>query len=130
MLVADEENFRQLSEAALTSLRDGKADAVLPVRMGWLGGQKVPVTAQHFLTYRSDSSSAADGTFWIRRIPRPILMVRDEGDAVVEPFEPGMLLSAATSPGSLVPSVKLVVLPNPKGRNPNGHGFSDNQQTL
>jgi len=36
-----------------------------------------------------------------------------------------MLLSAATSPGSLVPNVKYVMVPNPKGPNPRGHQFLD-----
>ena len=57
-------------------------------------------------------------------------MVRDAGDAVVAPFEPYMLLSAATSPGSLVPSINYVIVPNPKGANPRGHQFLDNGQPL
>jgi hypothetical protein len=103
---------------------------VLPVRMRWLGGQEVPVTARHFLTYRAEASSTADGTYWIRRVPRPILLARDEGDALVQPFEPVMLLSAATGAGSLVPSIKYVPLPNPKGSSPAAHGFVDNKQAL
>jgi alpha/beta hydrolase fold len=130
LLVQNEENFRELSEAAFRSLRDGRADAVLPVRMGWITGQPVPVTAQHFLTYRWEPTSTADGTYWIRRIPRPVLLVRDQGDAIIEPFEPYMLLSAGTAAGSLPPSVKLLVLPNAKGRSAAAHGFSDNTQAL
>lgn len=130
LLVQDEDNWRQLAEAGLKSLRDGNVEAVLPVRMGWITGEKVPLTGQHFLTYRWETSSVADGTYWIRRVPRPILMVRDEGDAIIQPFEPYMLLSAARVEGSLVPSVKLVVLPNAKGRSPAAHGFVDNQQSL
>jgi hypothetical protein len=41
-----------------------------------------------------------------------------------------MLLSAATSAGSLVPSIKYVMLPNPKGTSIAAHGFVDNQQPL
>ena len=130
LLVQNEENFRALSEAAFRSLRDGRADAVLPVRMGWITGQPVPLTAQHFLTYRWEPTSVADGTYWIRRIPRPVLLVRDQGDAIIEPFEPYMLLSAGTAAGSLPPSVKLIVLPNPKGRSAAAHGFGDNAQAL
>ena len=63
--------------------------------MRWIGGIETPITAQHFLTYRDEQASAADGTYWIPRIPRPILIVRDEADGVVLPFEPYMLLSAA-----------------------------------
>jgi hypothetical protein len=70
------------------------------------------VTAQHFLTYRDEQTSAADGTYWVPRIPRPILILRDEADGVVMPFEPYMLLSAAQAEGSLVPSIQYVLLPN------------------
>lgn len=130
LLIQNEENVRQLSEAAVKALREGRADAPLPVRMGWITGQPVPVTGQHFLTYRSEASSTADGTYWIRRIPRPILLVRDGADGVVEPFEPYMLLSAGTAPGALPPSVKLVVIPNTRPRSPAAHGFADNQGAL
>ena len=129
-LIQNEENFAQLHAVALKTLREGKATDVLPIRMGWITGQTVPITGRHFLTYRAEASSTADGTYWIRRIPYPVLMVRDEGDVVIQPFEPHMLLAAATASGSLVPSVKFVSLPNPKGPNPGGHGFRDNQQPL
>jgi pimeloyl-ACP methyl ester carboxylesterase len=130
MLVQNEDNYRQLTDAAFKALREGKPADVLPVRMFWITGQQVPLTGQHFLSYRHEATSTADGTYWIKRVPRPILMVRDAGDAIVQAFEPYMLLSAATSPGSLVPSAKLVVLPNPKGPSPAAHSFIDNQQAL
>jgi pimeloyl-ACP methyl ester carboxylesterase len=130
ILVQNEDNFRQLTEAAFKTLREGNVGSVLPVRMSWITGQQVPLTGQHFLTYRHEPSSTADGTYWIRRVPRPILMVRDAGDAIVQAFEPYMLLGAATAPGSLVPSAKLVVLPNAKGPSPAAHSFVDNQQAL
>jgi hypothetical protein len=130
MLVQNEDNYRQLTETAFKALREGRAAEVLPVRMFWITGQQVPLTGQHFLSYRHEATSTADGTYWIKRVPRPILMVRDAGDAIVQAFEPYMLLSAATSPGSLVPSAKLVVLPNPKGPSPAAHSFIDNQQVL
>jgi len=129
MLVQNEDNFRQLSEAALKSLRDSKQGDVLPLRMQYFG-ENVPLTGQHFLSYRSEASSTADGTYWIKRIPRPVLMVRDAGDVTVAPFEPYMLLSAATSTGSLVPGIKYVIVPNPKGPNPRGHQFLDNAGPL
>lgn len=129
LLVQNEDNWSQLADAAMKGLRDGKLDEVMAVRMNWITGQKVPMTPQHFLTYRWESSSVADGTYWIRRIPRPILMVRDDGDVIVQAFEPPMLLSAATSAGSLVPSIKYVNLPNPK-RGPAEHYFVNNRETL
>jgi pimeloyl-ACP methyl ester carboxylesterase len=130
VLIQNEESFAQLHAAALKTLREGKPKDVLPMRMGWITGQSVPITGQHFLTYRAESSSTADGTYWIRRVPYPVLMVRDEGDMVIQSFEPQMLLSAATAPGSLVPGIRFVSLPNRKGPNPAGHVFTDNQQPL
>ncbi len=124
-LVQNQESFGQLHAAALKALRDGKAADVLPTRMPWITGQSVAVTGRHFLTYRAEPSSTADGTYWIPRVPYPILMIRDEGDLVIQSFEPHMLLGAATAPGSLVPSVKFVSLPNRKGPNPAGHVFSE-----
>jgi hypothetical protein len=57
-------------------------------------------------------------------------MVRDAGDTIITPFEPYVLLSAATSPGSLVPSIKFIELPDPAGPNPGGHFFADNTKPL
>ena len=130
LLVQNEEDFRRLHEAALKSLREGKQADLLPIVMRRTGSETEPVTGQHFLTYRAEQSSAADGTYWIRRIPCPILMIRDDGDLFIQQFEPHMLLSAATSPGSLAPSIKYISLPNPKGPNAAGHSFSENQQPL
>lgn len=129
ILVQNEENWAALFGAAMKGLREGKAAEVMPVKMGWITGLNVPMTSQHFLTYRWENSSAADGTYWIRRVPYPILMVRDEGDAIVHAFEPPMLLSAATSAGTLVPSIKSVNLPN-KERGPKHHYFIANRQPL
>src|ERR671931_118155 len=81
ILVQDEQNWAALFGAAMTQLREGKLAEVMPVQMSWITGQKVPMTAQHFLTYRWENSSAADGTYWILRVTYPILMVRDDGDA-------------------------------------------------
>jgi hypothetical protein len=33
------------------------------MKMPYLNGRQTPVTAQHFLTYRDERSSAADGGF-------------------------------------------------------------------
>jgi pimeloyl-ACP methyl ester carboxylesterase len=130
MLVQNEDAFRALSEAAMKSLREGEERELLSLRMRRTGSDEEPLTGQHFLTYRTEASSAADSTFWIKRVPRPILMLRDAGDATIAPFEPYMLLSAATSAGSLVPSIKYVMLPIPLGINPRGHQFLDNERSL
>jgi pimeloyl-ACP methyl ester carboxylesterase len=130
LLVQDEERFAALREAALKALGEGKEGELLPGGMRRTRGQAEPVTAQHFLTYRASESSTADGTYWIARIPRPILLVRDEGEIIVQTFEPSMLLAAARAHGSLVPSITYVLLPNPRGPNPDGHFFSDNREPL
>ncbi len=130
ILMQDEEGFQKLIEASLKALRDGKLHEVLPVKMHYFTGQDSPVTGQHFLTYRWDKTSVADGTFWIHRIPRPILLVRDQSDGLIQPFEPYMLLSAAHSEGSLATSIDFVLLPDSKPVSLKGHYFDGNEQPL
>ncbi len=130
-----EEHYQKLSQIALEYLRAGRRDEILPVPMKHTRGKTVKTTAQHFLTYRYGAAPIADGTFWIRRIPVPVLILRDEGDAIILPFEPGWLASAANAPGSLVPDAKFVLIPNPNGLDPVGqmlrsHGFEDNKDRL
>ena len=83
ILIQDEDAYRALAQAARDAVRAGRPEATLPMPMGWIGGRQAPVTARHFLTYRDEAASAADTTFWIARIPRPILLVRDAADGVV-----------------------------------------------
>lgn len=130
ILIQNEDNFNALRATAMKSLRDGNLTEPMPVKMRTYTGQEVSITPQHFLTYRVEQTSVADGTYWIRRIPLPILMVRDQSDGVILPFEPYMLLSAATAEGSLVPSIKYVVLPNTKPANLQSHYFVENAQPL
>lgn len=126
----DEANYRAMFDAAQNQLRGGRQGEKMPVEMNWRGRRSMPMSGQHFLTYRWDATAVADGTYWIKRIPRPILIVHDEGDALVADEEPAQLAAAAQAEGSIVPSVRLVSLPNPKGDNPTGHAFSDNRETL
>jgi pimeloyl-ACP methyl ester carboxylesterase len=130
VLIQDETNYKTLADASLDALRTGKVAEILPIKMRWLGSVETPVTAQHFLTYRDERTSAADGTYWIARIPRPILILRDEADGVVLPFEPYVLLSAAGAAGSLVPSIKYMLLPNQRPPSREGHQFADNVEAL
>jgi pimeloyl-ACP methyl ester carboxylesterase len=130
ILIQDEDHYKALAEASLGVLKTGKAADILPIKMRWLGGIETPVTAQHFLTYRDEQTSAADGTYWISRIPRPILILRDEADGVVLPSEPYMLLSAAYAEGSLVPSIRYVLVPNLRPPSREGHLFTDNTDAL
>jgi hypothetical protein len=130
MLVQNEQNFSALMDASHDALKSGKLSEIMAVKMRWFTGQQVPMTAQHFLTYRSEASSTADGTYWIKRVPVPILMVRDASDAVVAAFEPYMLLSSATSQGALVPSIEYKLLPDDKPVSLENHYFVNNQQPL
>ena len=130
LLVQDQANWSQLKEAAAAALAQGNVADTLPVKMRSYTGQEMSITAQHFLTYRAEESSTADGTYWIKRVPYPILMVRDEADAVIQRFEPHMLLSAAQSPGSLVPSIKFTMLPNKNPPSLSAHYFVDNKQPV
>jgi pimeloyl-ACP methyl ester carboxylesterase len=130
ILVQNEDSFRGLIDAAMKSLRAGTLDKVLPVKMRYLTGQDVPVTGQHFLTYRWNETSVADGTFWVHRIPMSILLVRDQSDGLIQPFEPYMLLAAAHGEGSLAPSIDYVLLPDAQPTSPKGHYFDGNEQPL
>ena len=130
ILVQNEENFKALIDASMKALRNGTLGEYLPVRMRGIIGQEVPITGQHFLTYRWEQTSVADGTYWIHRIPLPILMVRDQADGLVQPFEPYQLLSAAHSEGSLVTNIRYVLLPDAKPPSGDGHQFIGNEQPL
>jgi pimeloyl-ACP methyl ester carboxylesterase len=130
ILVQNEENFKALIDASMKALRNGTLGEYLPVRMRGITGQEVPITGQHFLTYRWEQTSVADGTYWIHRIPLPILMVRDQADGLVQPFEPYQLLSAAHSEGSLVTNIRYVLLPNAKPPSGDGHQFIGDEQPL
>src|SRR5262249_54181240 len=103
LLIGDEEKYRSLAAQSVELLHANSADALLRTAMP-MGKDlpEVPVTAQHFLTYRLEGVSAAEGVFWIKRIPRPVLMIRDEGDMTVHDFEPNVLLAAAQSDDSIV----------------------------
>jgi len=130
ILVQNEANWTQLRSAAAASLEQGTYAEPLPVKMRSFNGQELTITAQHFFTYRAEETSTADGTYWIKRVPYPILMVRDEADALIQRFEPNMLLAAAQSPGSLVPSIRFALLPNKNAPSLQAHYFVDNRQAL
>jgi len=135
ILVQDEDRFRALIDASMKSLRDGAPNQVLPVKMRFSNPvspalQEAPITGQHSLTYRWERTSVADGTYWIHRIPDPILIVRDQSDAATAPFEPYMLLSATRSEGTLAPKVDFVLLPDAKPVSLRGHYFEGNEQPL
>ena len=133
MLVQDEDRYLELRKIALDYQRVGKGAEQLPKEMSErlrrAAGSSI-VTSQHFLTYRSTEASTASGVYWIKRIPYPILLVRDAADPINADFEPYMLLSAATSEGTLVPSVHFELLPNPNPPSFRAHMFIENREQL
>jgi pimeloyl-ACP methyl ester carboxylesterase len=130
VLVQNEDNYGALARAAREALKAGRVADPLPLEMRWLRGRQTPVTAQHFLTYRDDKVSTTDATFWISRIPRPILLAVGEADDVVLPFEPSTLVSAANAEGSLVQTITYVRVPDPRSPSRDGHLFVGNTQPL
>jgi pimeloyl-ACP methyl ester carboxylesterase len=130
IIIQNEDTYKALGEAARSAVAAGRPADILALKMPYLNGRQTPVTAQHFLTYRDDQASAADGTYWIARIPHPILLLRDQADGTVLPFEPYMLVSAAHAEGSLVPDITYEVVPDQHPPGPAGHVFTDNTQAL
>jgi pimeloyl-ACP methyl ester carboxylesterase len=130
ILIQNEDDYRALAQASRAALRAGRIADPLPFEMRWLWNRQTPVTAQHFLTYRDEQASTADSTYWVQRIPHPILLLRDEADGGILPFEPHMLLSAAQAEGSLVQNITYVQVPNQRAPSREGHLFADNAQPL
>jgi pimeloyl-ACP methyl ester carboxylesterase len=130
IIIQDDDTYKELGAAARRATATGNAADTLTMKMPYLGGRQTPVTAQHFLTYRDEFSSAADGTYWMPRIPHPILMLRDQADGIVLPFEPYMLLSAAHGEGTLVQGITYEVVPDTHPMGPAGHTFTDNTEPL
>lgn len=130
ILTQNEDEFRALTQAAMQAVAEGRPAEILPVDMAWMAMVRVKANAQHVLTYRVEETSASDSTFWIRRTPYPILMLRDEADGIILDFEPYMLLSAATAEGSLVQGIDYVKLANPRPPSREGHVFTHTHPEL
>jgi hypothetical protein len=127
VLIGDEARYRALGREAVAAVRAGDYGRTLDLEMPWLGGRSVPVTAQHFLTYRRVGTAGARSVEWITRIPYPLLMIRDENDSVIHDFEPGWLEAAALEHG-LSPSVTSVSLPS--APTSDGHRFEGSRDAL
>ena len=130
ILIQNEDEYRALAQASRAALKTGRIADPLPLAMSWTFDRRTPVTAQHFLTYRDEQVSAAETTYWLPRIPHPVLMLRDEADGGILPFEASMLLSAAHSDGSLADDFTYVPVPNPRAPSLDGHLFADTTQPL
>ena len=126
LLIDDETTYRELTGQAVEAAQAGDYSRTLAAGMPWLGGRTMPVTAQHFLTYRRERIAGARSTEWIARIPYPILMIRDRHDTVIHDFEPGWLESALAD--GISPSVTSVSLPSPDGTE--GHRFEGSSDAL
>jgi pimeloyl-ACP methyl ester carboxylesterase len=126
LLIDDEKAYARLGQEAIEAARRGDFGAVLSEPMRWLHGAEMPVTAQHFLSYRQTAIAGARSVDWIARVPYPLLMVRDEHDPVINYFEPGQLEVAANA--GISPSVANVLLPSPEGTN--GHAFESTGDAL
>lgn len=128
LLVQNEDDYRALRDTAHQALKAGRAAEEMPLEMKYLGSRGSKVSAQHFLTYRDDLSGGADGTYWIRRVPDPIIVLRSQSDIIVNDFEPYMLVGAARADGSLVPDVEFHLIPDAEHPNgdPGGHEFTYN----
>jgi pimeloyl-ACP methyl ester carboxylesterase len=119
LLINDEEAYARLGREATELAARGEYATVLKEPMRWLYGDEMPVTAQHFLSYRQTGTAGARSVDWIARVPYPLLLVRDAHDPVINYFEPGQLQAAAEA--GISPSVTSVLLPSPEGTN--GHAF-------
>ncbi|WP_420236970.1 alpha/beta hydrolase [Telmatobacter bradus] len=80
-------------------------------------------SAQFFVTYEDYLSAGADSTYWIHRIPHPVLVVRSESDGLERSIEGTWLLSAARDEGSLVPDMTYAVVPDTHPPSAEGHAF-------
>ncbi|HEY0248201.1 MAG TPA: alpha/beta fold hydrolase [Gryllotalpicola sp.] len=120
LLINDEAAYARLTAAAIEAAQARDFDRVLPEPMRWLGGVEMPVTAQHFLSYRRTVVAGARSVDWIARVPYPLLMVRDSNDPIINYFEPGQLEAAVAAEG-ISPSVTNVLLESEAPSN--GHAF-------
>lgn len=126
LLINDEAVYGELSTEAVDAVRSADFARVLGTGMPWLGGRTMPVSAEHFLTYRQVGQAGARSTAWVARIPHPLLLIRDEHDSVIHDFEPGWLASAARA--GISPSVTLLSLSSPAGTE--GHKFEGSADEL
>lgn len=126
LLVRDEATYRALTDEAVAAVRAGQYERTLATGMPWLHGRTVPVTAQHFLTYRRVGIAGARSVDWVARIPYPLLLIRDEHDPVIHDFEPNWLESALAE--GLSPSVTSVSLSS--AASTDGHRFEGSREAL
>lgn len=126
LLIGDAFRYDELAQEALAAVRSRKWDQALDSLMPWLRGQSTVVSAQHFVTYRWEAAAAAKSAFWVRRIPYPMLVVRDENDQIIWEFEQSWLEAAASV--GVGGDATFHKLRSKQGSN--GHGFEDSGEEL
>jgi hypothetical protein len=125
LLIQEAELYERLRREAFELAAAGRFGEVLSTRMPWLEGE-TPVTAEHFLTYRCTELDLASSAHWIRAVPVPILLVRDDADSVIRDFEPGWLETAGRQ--GLSPSIVGLTLRSE--RPSDGHCFETTRGQL
>ena len=102
--------YDKLYGEAKDLVAQGKPNAILPDKMPYLACTPIDINAIAFLTYYSPEGGVTNQ--WIGKVPVPILYVRDQADSQSQADDAKWMLGNATAPGSLVPSIKLVTMPN------------------
>ena len=126
LLIGNEPRYAALREEAVAAVQESDYDRILSANMAWLENSNARVSAQHFLTYRTEGIASARSVDWVRRVPYPILMVRDRNDAVVHDFEANWMESAASD--GLSPSVTRRTLDS--DATSHGHSFETSSGQL
>jgi len=126
ILIGDEELYGTFEREATAAMRAGDFFRVLGPGMPWINDIVTPTTAAHFASYRDSRLAAPNSVDWVARVPYPILMVRDEHDTVILPFEATWMAAAARE--GLSPSVTAVALSSEAGSN--GHLFQTSMPQL
>jgi pimeloyl-ACP methyl ester carboxylesterase len=130
ILVRNDAHFDRLVVEALAAVHEGDCGKRLENQITYYDGSSGAVTAQHFLTYRFEQTSTADGTQWIKRVPYPVLIVRNASDSLIADAETTALFEAAKSDASLVRSLDYVTLPSSLPASLDGHCFVGNEEAL
>lgn len=126
MLIGDEQRYAALRAEAVAAVRESDYDRMLSASMAWLENTDARVSAQHFLTYRTEGIAGPRSVDWVRRVPYPLLMVRDRNDAVVHDFEANWMGAAANE--GLSPSVTCRTLDS--DATSHGHSFEKSSAQL
>jgi pimeloyl-ACP methyl ester carboxylesterase len=126
MLIGNEATYGALKNEALEAIGERDFARRLSLGMGWLQGKTMPVSADHFLTYRAEGLSGARTLEWIERIPYPFLLLRDEHDTIIHDFERVWLEAAAA--GGISPAATITLLPSAEGGE--GHHYVNSGPAL